>query len=349
MVTTDILRSFENASGDDTRISSTGSSCVDNSDNRVHLSKQVSLEVMTKLLERRDHVRFGDMLSVYATQKSENTDTNWDIDGSGNRSIESSFKDDRDKVRTIIDMDVLMLLVISLQRMKAKKRQSQSLELLQKILMLAFHYKIVNTFVLSMILVETEYSDEETQLNHYKDSIATILDSNRNDINTNELISTDIFDKKTNDNHFKNGIIQRKNMDFVDLNFANFVPSNIFMLGIVSTPLWSHVQDIIIEYKQHPSWNKNDQDLNIIYYLSLTNAIVEDKRLGIHKYTIMFIFVYIHICICIYIYIYAYVYIYTYTYIQYLCKEWIHYILLSISSCHSLCYTFSVYVNYSYD
>jgi hypothetical protein len=253
IVTIDILRSFESISGNDISMSRSSRSYVeDNSDNRVNLSKQVLLEVMTKLVERRDHVRFGDMLSVYAMKKNENTDTAGDIDrSSSNKStshssiqifstldqednaIHTTIQDTHHKATTIIDMDILMLLIITLQRMKPKKRQSQSLELLQKVLLLAFHFKIVNTFVLSMILIETEHLDE-SQLTQYKNSIAVILDSNRNDIEYDKFTDIDISNKSTNINHFINGIIQRKNLEFIDLNFADFVPSNVFMLGMLT-------------------------------------------------------------------------------------------------------------------
>jgi hypothetical protein len=71
------------------------------------------------------------------------------------------------------------------------------------------------------------------------------------------------------------------------------------------------VQDVIVEYKQHPSWNKKDQALNIIYRLSLINAVVEDKKLSTH--------INMYICICTYKYMYIYIYknmhIYIYIYI----------------------------------
>lgn len=350
MMTIDVLRSLESNSSNNRRISSSRSSYVnDDSNRRVNVSDQVLLEVMTRLVERRDHVRFGDMLSVYAVKKYENTDTNWEINGSSkstisyfldsnsnhskynsssgldittaaysdensdntkecyNKDNESSkrrkkdsniqidqlviaddhnmngkkFRNVSDKKIAIIDMDILMLLVISVQRMKVKKRQPQSLELLQKVLLSEFHHKIVNTFVLSMIVMEKQYVDDKIELIGYKNSIATILNSNRNITNGNKMNVIDFVDRTESYDYLKNEIIHQRSLDFKDMDSTDFVPSNIFLLGIISTPLWSSVKDIIVEYKQHPSWNKEYRDLNVNYYLSLINAVVEDKKLGI--------------------------------------------------------------------
>ena len=316
-----------------------------------YLSWSTVMHIMQGLVMKRDHIRFGDMLTYHRASggidiREVRQESN--IDMIDSRSIigqvssniplpvagrendafqclelqtpnskiveifienESASKlEGMDDIsQKTADLDLMMLLLQSVQRMKSKKRSFQSSLLLQKAKTAKFDQKIVDILALSIIL-----STDPSAVNRisstssfYKEiqiltanftSDEKLMDANV--VNTvNRMIEN--FENTsftlTNPRTSSNEIAHKSDSHMFTINSDtytntsnqstacryNFLPPTVFTSLLAVTPSWSSVRDVISEYKQHELWQLDVGNLDVITCLNLIHGTVLDKQLSL--------------------------------------------------------------------
>jgi Domain of unknown function (DUF2431) len=271
------------------------------------------LEVMCKFIDRRDYIRFSDILIPYVTvSKNELLMTSGHddrklimVDGRRSRfgdkfpAVEQSLPamtdlsskvdlhsvEDKnkkgvaaDEYLRILDLNVLMLLTYSIQQMKPKRRKIQSLALLQR----AIDARVDRITIATQIL-----------------SIMTSLDYLSIDETTCSISLLRLVAQFMRDNSLSSqGNPSRwapHDMTIVEIEAASceererssvmstrdFIPSEVYLSAIAHTPSWNKVNDVMTEFKQHKSWKDSYQRLDVVTCLNVIHGTVLDKFLNL--------------------------------------------------------------------
>jgi hypothetical protein len=264
------------------------------------------LEVMSKLVNRRDHIRFSDILISYiAVSKKELLMTF----GYGSRKIQlvngrrsrfgnkfasveeifpripdvsskaepDSIEDENEKKLAndeclgVLDLNVLMLLTFSIQQMKPSRRKSQSLTLLQRAIDAKVDRRTIATQVLSIMASLDYLSMDETACSvSLLRLVAQFIQENSLFLSPHDLMI--LGDKSA--------ICEERECSSV-IGTPEFIPSEVYLSATAHTPSWSKVNDVMIEFKQHRSWKNSYQRLDVITCLNVIHGTVLDKFLSL--------------------------------------------------------------------
>ena len=275
------------------------------------------LELMHGLLEKRDHERFGDLISVYTTSyrdEIERLGANDQLNGESVSSYlqrNSQFQGDTDyrKCNVIkergfssnaiglgmenddcaastyedIDLNLLILLLHSNQQMKPKKRQLQSVALLSKVIQAGLPRQLVGTFIISIIVSEELSEDDET-------ASATLHNIAKQYFNLSDVeksgppMESEVVNPSrcaARDVESVTSVNQEmiKKTNLFLLN--NLIPYESIRLATALTRPWKNVLGVMTEYKQHSSWRENSQNLDVITCLNIVHATLLDKYLNL--------------------------------------------------------------------
>ena len=280
------------------------------------LSTLELLELMHGLLEKRDHERFGDVISIYTTSYHDEIEGLLASDqlngeslslrlnsvsqfkGSNDRKSFSNMKQRSDSLNGVgvdmnddestagapedIDLNLLMLVLHSIQQMKPKKRHLQSLALLDKVIHARLHHQLVSTFIFAIIESSDLFAGDTTTSStlhnlakKYFDSLDGKSSSHSTENAAHSTRSASIeVESMTSDNH---EIMKKTN----NLLLKNLIPSETIRTATALTRPWKNVEGIITEYKQHNSWRENAQKLDVITCLNIVDATLLDKYLNL--------------------------------------------------------------------
>ena len=178
------------------------------------LSRSTVISIMQGLVFKRDHVRFGDILAYYKASDGSGVE-GIKLDSSSDMKCDQElYHQNSSQIRSTavvlandiveksttetaglfmkktrleiidnksqkdIDMDVLLLLVYSVQQMKPRKRLMQSVELLRKTEKAKFDQKIVDVLTLSIMLsTDPSAADKITSISSFQLEKQTFLNN----------------------------------------------------------------------------------------------------------------------------------------------------------------------------
>ena len=276
------------------------------------------LELMHGLVEKRDHERFGDVISIYTTSYGNEIERLGAIDQLSGESVSSylgrisQFQGKTDNRKRIvikrrgdssnviwhgmenddcaagthedIDLNLLILLLYSNQQMKPKKRHSQSVALLSKVIQAGLPRQLVSTFIMSIIISEELSEDDETASSTLHNIAKQYFDSS--DVEKNRPP----IDSKVKLNPSRCAAIDVEtvtsvNQDMIKktnlLLLKNLIPYETMRLATALTRPWKNVQGVMTEYEQHHSWRENSQNLDVTTCLNIVHATLLDKYLNL--------------------------------------------------------------------
>ena len=276
------------------------------------------LALMERLLEKRDHSRFGDLISFYdvaskndmtrlhsssATHLNGNRSDKWNRGYSESTNVDDNpafegindvllmdFASDEKKCVNFtsivssppdaVDLNVLMMVIHSIQQMKPKRRSEQSAQLFDKIKGMNFSRRLLNVFLLSMITTQNVDTIDGIP------SSASLLDSLYqlfNDKSTDDSVITTAVDTWKPDtttapsSHVGHTVTNNENL--IKSGILEFITPEIFILAMANSPSWKNVHAVLTEFKQHSSWQKSYSTLDLLTCLNVLHGIVLDKSL----------------------------------------------------------------------
>lgn len=271
------------------------------------------LEVMCKFIDRRDYIRFSDILIPYVTvSKNELLMTSGHddrklimVDGRRSRfgdkftAVEQSLPamtdlsskvdlhsvEDKnkkgvaaDEYLRILDLNVLMLLTYSIQQMKPKRRKIQSLALLQRAIDARVDRITIATQILSIMTSLDYLSIDETTCS------ISLLRLVAQFMRDNSLYSQGNPSRWAPHDMTIVGIeaasCEGRERSSV-MSTRDFIPSEVYLSAIAHTPSWNKVNDVMTEFKQHKSWKDSYQRLDVVTCLNVIHGTVLDKFLNL--------------------------------------------------------------------
>ena len=274
------------------------------------------LELMHGLLEKRDHERFGDVISIYSTSCRNEIERLGVTDQPNGESVSSYLqrisqfqgKTDNRKWNVLIknmsdpsnvighgmenddctagthediDLNLLILLLHSNQQMKPKKRQLQSVALLSKVIQAGLPQQLVSTFIMSIIISEALSEDDETASATLHNIAKQYFDSSdvekcRPPIDSKDPSRCAVVDVES---------VASVNQDMIEktnlLLLKHLIPYETIRLATALTRPWKNVLEVMTEYKQHNSWKENSQNLDVITCLNIVHSTLLDKYLNL--------------------------------------------------------------------
>ena len=269
------------------------------------------LGLMEKLLEKRDHSRFGDLISLHdVTSKnemkrlhslgsrcsdgnkvdkcdgsySESTNTAFvgvnvglsaDCSSDGKKCVD--FTSDVSSPPGAVDLNVLMMMVHSVQQMKPNRRSGQSAQLFKKIEEMNVSRRLLDVFFLSVMTAQNVDAIDGTP------SSASLLNSLHLHFDDDSFSP---IPRAVNSSKLYNPTASSPHVDAVANNVtmkssgvSNFITLEIFITAMANSPSWKNVHAVLTEFKQHSSWQKSYSNLDVITCLNILHGTVLDKSL----------------------------------------------------------------------